>query len=519
MRNGHMERKLKRVIAALLTVALFASDHAILYGAEADAGIAAESEAVHQESAADTDSGEQETYGNTAAVSGGDAAEGTVDADEGDTADAADSAGAFGDAGSVSGGDAVPGEDSFLSEGLPEQSRLPEQFYEEERPEAYGTLVSYDEYSRTYHVDGSRYVTVVGNDGSTFIDGDGNLMPVDNTLEKESAAVFGMSGEGQETGYVNRANDYMVFLPENPNLAEGRGITIADGDALITLYPAEGSFQNGQARDNAIRYSSVFPGVDYQYTVLGNSVKEDIILLERGEKNSFSYFIDPCGLAWELRNNTLYLYEAGTDPEADAVFVLEAPEMMDSAGELSFGVRLSIEEKPIMEEASAMEGQDNMLLVMVTADEGWLSAPERVYPVRIDPTAVQVTGSAIRMACAEEGSPGTAIGDNQYPYVGYDDGITSGNYAGFGSRHLNCRTYFSVDYDFASLLSEAEIVSASFQVTQKTGWSRGKSEFGLYGVEEAWTVKGLTWNSQLDYSHYFLDAQNAGTRGRPFPLM
>lgn len=66
MRNGHMGKKMKRVIAALLTVTLFASDHAILYGAEADAGIAAESEAVHQESAADTDSGEQETYGDTA---------------------------------------------------------------------------------------------------------------------------------------------------------------------------------------------------------------------------------------------------------------------------------------------------------------------------------------------------------------------------------------------------------------------------------------------------------------------
>ncbi len=69
----------------------------------------------------------------------------------------------------------------------------------------------------------------------------------------------------------------------------------------------------------------------------------------------------------------------------------------------------------------------------VTADKEWLSAPERVYPVRIDPTAIQVTGSAIRMTCAEEGSPNTIIGDNQYPFVGYDDGVTSGTYAGFGS--------------------------------------------------------------------------------------
>ena len=129
-----------------------------------------------------------------------------------------------------------------------------------------------------------------------------------------------MFGDEQEAGYVNRANDYTVFLPENLDLETGKGITIANEDALITLYPSEGIFTNGLARDNAIRYSDVFPGVDYQYTVLGNSVKEDIILLERGEKNSFSYLIDTCGLAGEVINNTLYLYEPGTDPEEDAIW-------------------------------------------------------------------------------------------------------------------------------------------------------------------------------------------------------
>ncbi|MCM1058094.1 MAG: DNRLRE domain-containing protein, partial [Firmicutes bacterium] len=504
--NGHMGSKLRRALVIVLTMALLASDNAILYAAEA-----AESAGARQESAADEDNAGREVYEDTPAVSGGDAADGAVGTEESEKEDedvpgaAEELPGEEGkentldnaedldripeeDQGTVSGGDA---------EEPKGQVRLPEQFYEEERQETYGTLVSYDEYSRTYHVDGNRYVTVVGNDGATFIDEDGNLVPVDNTLTKETAAVFGISGEGQETGYVNRANDYIVLLPENPDLEAGRGITIVSREALMTLYPAEGSFQNGLAKDNAIRYSNVFPGVDYQYTVLGNSVKEDIILLERGEKSSFSYYVDTYGLAWEIRSNTLYLYEEGTDPETDVVFVLEAPEMVDSAGEISFGIRLSAEER------------DGMLLVTAAADEAWLSAPEREYPVRIDPTAVQVTGSAIRMACAEEGSPNTAIGDNQYPYVGYDDGITSGNYAGFGSRHLNCRTYFSVEYDFASLMSEAEIVSAAFQVTQKTRWSKGKSEFGLYGVEDAWAVKGLTWNNQLDYSHYFLDARNA----------
>lgn len=328
---------------------------------------------------------------------------------------------------------------------------------------------------------------------------------MDNTLIANPVP-FSVFGTLPTVTYRNGANDYTVLFPEQLTIPEGTktdsGITITSGDSQIILYPAEGSFVSSIVRGNAIRYNNVFEGIDYQYTVLGNSVKEDIILLERGEKNSFSYYLDAKGLLASVIDNTLFLYEEGSDPMVDALFVLEAPEMEDAVGEISFGVNLEVSDG------------GEMYLVTVTADSSWLSATERVYPVRIDPTAVQVTGSAIRISCAEEGSPNTVIGDNQYPYVGYDDGITSGNYAGFGSRHLNCRSYFAIDYDFSQLSAEVEIVSAALQVTQKTRWSKGESQFGLYGVEEDWTVNRLTWNNQLNYNHYFLDSQTASnTRG------
>ena len=448
MKDRRIKGRWKRLCALLLATTLIMADRAFLYAAETGNGQPVSAENTQTETGAEperntqtetgmepgqevpgaTDEGAQQPEEpgestpeeNEDAVSGGDAGE---DAGEGasgkdDALDADDET----EEETVSGGDAcIPG-------------RFPERFYEEEKPEDYGALVSYDVYSRTYHVEGNRYVTVIGNDGATYIDEDGNLQAVDNTLMEQTVSAFGMFGDGTETSYINRANDYTVLLPQSLGQEEGKGITIASGDALITLYPAEGSFANGVVKDNAIRYSNVFPGVDYQYTVLGNSVKEDIILLEpigQDGKNSFSYLLDTYGLEGTIINNTLYLYEAGTNPETDAVFVLEAPEMTDGADEISFGVKMSMASYA----ADAGTGQSGMLLVTVTADKEWLSAPERVYPVRIDPTAIQVTGSAIRMACAEEGSPNTVIGDNQYPYVGYDDGITSGNYAGFGSRH------------------------------------------------------------------------------------
>ncbi|MCM1097632.1 MAG: DNRLRE domain-containing protein [Ruminococcus flavefaciens] len=431
---------------------------------------------------------------------------GTPDSASEDTASGAETGGDSGDSisgiadgshgSSVSGNDAAESADTVSGNDAALPGRAPERFYEESAPENYGELVAYDAYSRTYHVEGNRYVTVIGSDGSTYLDSQGRLQAVDNRLAEDPAASYSALGAGK--GYVNRANDYIVSLQET--VSEGGALySVASGEHALWVIPTEGSFRAGVVRDNAIRYSEVFPGIDYQYTVLGDSIKEDIILLEPGEKSSFSMLVGTDGLKAALLGNTVCLYEEGSDPEREAVFLLEAPEMEDAAGEISFGVRLEL--------AETEEGY----LITAYADEDWLQAPERVYPVRIDPTAVQVGGSAIHIACAEEGSPRTVIGDNAYPYVGYDDGITSGNLAGFGTKHKNCRSYFQIDYDFAGLAAEAEIVSATFQVTQKTRWSKGTAEFGLYGVEEEWKVNRLNWENQLAYSHYFLDSQPAST--------
>lgn len=491
MKSNGIGDFMKRCLAMGLIVLMLFTDGNVVYAL--DGGLSDEGSTVSAENAdAQTDTVSDGDAANEDSVSGSDAATGSEENDV-----------SSGNAYSVSDGDA---ENVYDGDTLPAQ-RLPEVFYEEEKLEDYGSLVSFDIYSRTYHVEGNQYVTVIGNDGTTYLDENGNLRRVDNRLV-ERPALLSAFGAPVVPTYQNGANDYTVLFPIALSIpgesAEASGITIMSGIYQMCLYPAEGSFLDGVARNNAIRYNNVFPDIDYQYTVLGNSVKEDILLLDRGEKNSFSYFLDTNGLAVKLENNTLYLYEEGTNPVLDAVFVLEAPEMEDAAGELSFGVTLSLEETEV-------NGEAEYYLVTVAADREWLDASERVYPVRIDPTAIQVTSSAIRIACAEEGSPNTAIGDNQYPYVGYDDGVRSGNYAGFGSRHLNCRSYFAVDYDFSSLAAEAEIVSATFQVTQKTRWSKGETEFGLYGVEEAWEVNGLTWNNQTDYNHYFLDSSITST--------
>lgn len=506
MRNKRKHKTVTRLLSIALSVVLLCTDYNLVSAAENISSGDAITAPVEVSAGDAVTAGDAVSAGDT--VSPGDfatAEEPTVSDDDAPDSTVSDNTVSDGDATDVTVSDGDVTEEPEETEEPEDEapvclpSREPEAFHAEPAPQNYGTLVSYDTDSRTYHVEGDNYVTVVGNDAYTYIDESGILAEVDNTLIANPISSFSMWGEVSTT-YINSANDYTVFLPEKLSVPgstdPGEGITIVSGDYLLTMYPAEGTFTEGLVKDNAIRYNDVFDGIDYQYTVLGNSVKEDIILLEKGEKNSFSYYLDTCGLTASIENNTLFVKDG-----EEVIFVLEAPEMEDAAGNISFGVKLTLTEP----------GENGMYLVTVTADADWLAAEERVYPVRIDPSAIQVTGTAIRIACAEEGSPNLAIGDNQYPYVGYDDGITSGNLSGYGTRHKNCRSYFAINYDFAALSGEAEIVSAALQVTQKTRWSGGRTIFGLYGVEEAWEVNSLTWNNQLAYNHYFIDSKAAST--------
>ena len=378
--------------------------------------------------------------------------------------------------------------------------REPENYYPAAEEENYGELIAYDSYSRTYltgeapAAEKSSYVTVIGSSPTYYIDEEGELQKTDNTLSAGAMARYALGS----VRYENGSGPMSVSLPEK--LSKSEGIYVYASGHTLELLPEGGDFTKSLTADNAIRYSDVFPDIDYQYTVLGDSLKEDIILLNETGRNRFSYLLWTDGLKAELSENRVILYK---DSKEEPVYFLEAPEMEDAAGEISFAVKLSLKET-----------EEDTYRITVEADKEWLSDEERAYPVRIDPTTVNVSPSAFAFACAEEGSPRTVIGDNGYPFVGYDDGVVSGTYKGYNTRHLNCRTYMKIGYDFGSLMEEAEITGAFLTVTQKTGWSKGKSRFGIYRVTDDWNPGRLSWNSQLSLGRSFLDAKPSTGRGQ-----
>ena len=166
--------------------------------------------------------------------------------------------------------------------------------------------------------------------------------------------------------YRNGDSPVDILLPED--MSSSRGYVISRGGLSVEVRPAAGNFEDGVAVDNAIRYSNVFDNVDFQYTVLGNTIKEDIILLEPQERNEFSYYLKSDSLKFKKQDGCVVAYETTAD---EPVFVFRAPIMYDADGCSSIDIDLDF---------SPSSGK-----LTITADEDWLKDEDRAYPVRIDP--------------------------------------------------------------------------------------------------------------------------------------
>ena len=372
----------------------------------------------------------------------------------------------------------------------------PEDYYSDDKElEKLGVtqenLVHYDEESRTYVTGENEYITIFGGDTGTYVDEDGNVRLVDNTLE---ATKFTMFSGSTINGYRNKQNSYTVVFPEEMTAEEGLAVQL--GDYYVEVIPMEGDYSNSVVKENAIIYNNVYDNINIQYTAITNSIKEDIILLKKSEQTSFQYEIKAPGMVVELVNNQLCLYPEGKTLE-DVVYILDAPYMIDAADEVSQAIRL------------VLSRQNEKNILTVTADKEWLHDKERLYPVRIDPTVtpVDVAKENFVMIGVEQGSPTLYIGDNQFPYVGYDDGKATKNEELYDIKHQNCRTYVKVNYDFNSVIpKESQIDSAVFSVSHYTNYSYGQSEFGLYQVNETWS--NISWYEKPT-NLTFIDVQNS----------
>lgn len=190
---------------------------------------------------------------------------------------------------------------------------------------------------------------------------DGRWEPLATGFEPEGAG-YAASGAGG-------------FGATLPGRLDGGAVTAGVGHDLVRLELLGG---RGAVRvsGEAVSYESSLPGVTVSYRAAARALKEDVTLHGPGSPRRFEFALRMRdGLTPRLVKNQVEVVDA----EGDVVLRMPAPFMFerDDASEMSTDVRFGLE-----------HAADGWRLSLTAADE-WLDAPERRWPVVVDPTVVR----------------------------------------------------------------------------------------------------------------------------------
>ena len=151
-----------------------------------------------------------------------------------------------------------------------------------------------------------------------------------------------------------------------------KDIAIVDAGDRLTFTKAE--IESTFTATSGMTYRDAFSGngnVDLVYTVTDNRLEEDIIVNEKGDIQSYVVTMNAPNLIASLANDNSVIF---CDASGKEVFSIGAPWMCDAVYALSHDINVSLVQK------------ENTVTIVYTPDSAWMNAPDRVYPVMIDPS-------------------------------------------------------------------------------------------------------------------------------------
>jgi hypothetical protein len=273
---------------------------------------------------------------------------------------------------------------------------------------------------RLYKEEDDLSTVIFANDDDTntvyFFDEPVKYIAEDGTVQDKSSILYDSFDipEYNEFAYVNLDNDIRTFFPEE--LSEDSGVTLVADDYVIELSPVSEDLSSvtlNPEDENSVVYDGAF-GNDtaVQYTTLFNGFKEDIVMYEN-VGNEFSFILKTNGLVAQIDGMNINL----TDPVSGAVVAVADPIYVYDSSEISnstFDNKIELELR-----------EDGDYEVKIIADNDFLSNPETVYPVYVDPTITIIesyTGSTKNIQDLMLSSDSTAALNVSFAIVGKNQG-------------------------------------------------------------------------------------------------
>ena len=352
-------------------------------------------------------------------------------------------------------------------------------------------IPSDDPYTITVeHADGSRTHEVFA-DPMRYTDEEGKTQFIDTAMEKTdwSTSLF------QGYAYENAANALDVRYPKSAD----KGLAVDDVFTLVPCpedsrvndsagQPTADTTANGNGR---LTYPEAFGEHTYvEYINTAKGFKENIVLEQYTGQNRFDFhwasethslvLADDGSIEVVQKNDPtkvdyrfmpLYVYDSFTGDAAPA-----AKQPGDVFSHRHWTDQGYYELAP---------QEDGSFIITSVIPEEYLSHPETVYPVIIDPSlSVANTASNIQDSYVMEKTPTKNYGNLDYMSFGYS--------AGSGKMYA-----YVQHKTLPSLPSNQQITSAYFKVTFRTGQNTPASMKGsVQRCNASWSETGINWNNK-----------------------
>ena len=319
-------------------------------------------------------------------------------------------------------------------------------------------------------------------------DTSGAWQDIDNslTLKTDSALFstsdnrmsFAKSFQPNESLFTLNENGYSVSMTLIENTLSSGALATMSATNAVTLTP-QATVTNAPQRQTrwetiddavainnsgSIKYTSIRKNTDLEYVLVGNDVKENIIVNAPLESYVYNFRLDIPGLQATLEENgnvSLKDIETGKTK-----YRIPAPYMFDANGVISYAVSYGLVELP-----------NGSYVLTVTADTEWINDSARTFPVTIDPTLHPVSDS-------------------------YDTFVYSGepttNYGTETEMYINSNTQAYVYIDLYDLPVGARMQSAKLHAYYYLSFgSTGQSiTLNTYQIMSSWDETSVTWNTK-----------------------
>lgn len=228
---------------------------------------------------------------------------------------------------------------------------------------------------------------------------------------------------------------------------------------------------------STIDFIDIYPNIDLQYEVNPRDIKENIILKEIVDNPLFIFNINTKGLIPKLlKDNSIGFYD--TNNLEKVVFSMDAPYMYDALNEVSNEIQLTLEPA----------GKGYRLTVLPNNE--WLSSPDRVFPIVIDPTLqTSLETSDITDNHVSAGLPNSNFENSHM--------LKTGNST--GGVH---RSY--IKFNLPTLTASDMVINANLYMNLLTPNSAFR-QVNVHKVVGDWSGSGITWNNKPAFDSKVVD--------------